>query len=124
LIKQFGEKFDERGVCYDLDNTSGHIVGTVVRINRVPKAKKQVTTNYNVVWEYTAFGESDLALTVLLDGQKEGDKLIAKRALIRSKKTAWQDKSVAARLTFIKENLSKVSDDEAMHVSKSVSLMF
>jgi hypothetical protein len=122
LIKQFGEKFDERGICFDLDSTSGHIVGTVMRINKQPKSKKQVTTNYNVVWEFTAFGETDLALTVLLDGQKEGDKLIAKRIHNRSKKSGRPKKSDASKLKFIKENLSKVSDDEAMQVSIDCSL--
>jgi hypothetical protein len=119
LISQLGEKFDESGVCYDLDSTSGHIVGTVLRINKTPKGKKQVTPNYNVVWEFTAFGESDLALTVLLDGQKEGDKLIAKRTLRQTKRHGRPNRRDASRLKFIKENLRKVSDDEAMHVSNN-----
>jgi hypothetical protein len=43
LISQLGEKFDEKGFCYDLDNTVGHIVGTVLCRNKMVKRKKQVT---------------------------------------------------------------------------------
>jgi len=48
LISQLGDKFDERGVCYDLDRKEGHIVGTVLRLNKSPKSKNPVATNYNV----------------------------------------------------------------------------
>ncbi len=71
IIGQLGKKYDNRGVCYDLDST-GHIVGTASHMNKMAKSKKQVATNYNIVWEFTAFGESDLAGFLLIDGEKEG----------------------------------------------------
>jgi hypothetical protein len=77
-ISQLGKKYDNRGVCYDLDS-EGHIVGTVLHMNKVPKSKRQVATNYNIVWEFTAFGESDLAGFLLIDGVKEGQRLISAR---------------------------------------------
>jgi hypothetical protein len=48
-------------------------------MNKVPKSKRQVATNYNIVWEFTAFGESDLAGFLLIDGVKEGQRLISAR---------------------------------------------
>jgi hypothetical protein len=78
LLSYFGEKFDEKGFCYDLNKAAGHIVGTVLRINKMLKRKKQVTRNYNIVWEFTAFGKCHLAGIVLLDGEKAGQNIIAK----------------------------------------------
>jgi hypothetical protein len=34
--------------------------------------------NYNIVWEFTAYGKSDLAGIVLLNGVKDGQKLVSK----------------------------------------------
>jgi hypothetical protein len=57
LVHQLGNKFDESGICYDLDNCDGHIMGTVLRKNKLPKSSKQIAANYNVIWEFTTFGE-------------------------------------------------------------------
>ncbi len=37
LVHHLGNKFDESGICYDLDNSDGHIVGTVLRKNRIKR---------------------------------------------------------------------------------------
>jgi hypothetical protein len=117
------------GICYDLDNCDGHIVGTVLRKNKLPKSSKQIAANYNVIWEFTTFGESDLAGIVLLDGQKEGEKLLRKREHLktaetntsraRGKRAVRRSKSDLSKEKYIKNNLSKVSDDEANQVSRS-----
>ena len=123
LITQLGQKFDEKGMCYELDGLAGHIVGTVLRQNKQPpKSKRNVTSNYNVIWEYTAFGDSDLAAIVLLDGEKVGQQLVRKREQLKSKgkavkKGRRRSKVEVLRAKFIKSNLTKVSDDEANQVS-------
>jgi len=123
LISQLGQKFDEKGVCYDLDWKEGHIVGTVLQQNKSPpKSKKNVITNYNVIWEYTAFGDTDLAAIVLVDGEKVGQRLVRKREQLKSnanvvKKSRRRSKVEVLRAKFIKSNLTKVSDDEGNQVS-------
>jgi len=123
LISQLGQKFDEKGMCYELDGKAGHIVGTVLRQNKLPpKSKRHVTSNYNVIWEYTAFGDSDLAAIVLLDGEKVGQQLVRKREQLKSnakavKKGRRHSKIEVLGAKFIKSNLTKVSDDEANQVS-------
>jgi hypothetical protein len=129
LVHQLGNKFDESGICYDIDNSDGHIVGTFLRKNKLPKSSKQIAANYNVIWEFTTFGESDLAGIVLLDGQKEGEKLLKKREHLktaerktsraRGKRAVRLSKSDLSKEKYIKNNLSKVSDDEANQVSIS-----
>lgn len=57
---------------------------------------------YNVVWEYTAYGESDLPLSVLLDGLKECWKFDTIQP--------WQRKP--SRVNVMKEKLSAILDDE------------
>jgi len=128
-VHQLGNKFDESGICYDLDNCDGHIVRTVLRKNKLPKSSKQIAANYNVIWEFTTFGESDLAGIVLLDGQKEGEKILKKRehfktaatktSRARGKRAVRRSKSDLSKEKCIKNNLSKVSDDEANQVSIS-----
>jgi hypothetical protein len=129
LVHQLGNKFDESGICYDLDNCDGHIVRTVLRKNKLPKSSKQIAANYNVIWEFTTFGESDLAGFVLLDGQKEGEKLLRKREHLktaetntsraRGKRAVRHSKSDLSKEKYSKNNLSKVLDDEANQVSCS-----
>jgi hypothetical protein len=86
-------------------------------MNKVPKAKKQVATKYNVFWEFTMLGESDLAGIVLPDGEKEGQKLVMQREQNKkqSNKATRRHRSTKAdtsKLNFIKDNLSRVSDNE------------
>jgi len=68
------DKFDKKGIRFDVEPSFGHILGTVMRLNRPTKGCKINT--YNVVWEYTAYGESDLPMMVLLDAHKEADKFL------------------------------------------------
>jgi hypothetical protein len=122
-VHQLGNKFDESGICYDLDKCGGHFVGTVLRKNKLPKSNKQIAANYNIIWEFTTFGESDLPGIVLLDGQKEEEKLLRKREQLktaetntsqaRGKRAVRRSKSDLSKEKYIKNNLSQVSDDEA-----------
>jgi hypothetical protein len=64
--------------------------------------------NYNIVWEFTAFGESDLAGIVIVDGVKDGQKLVAKREMNKTtgKKTR-KSKGEGNKIKPIKDNLKK-----------------
>jgi hypothetical protein len=124
LISQFGDKFVVKGVCYDLDFASGHIVGTVLRRNKATRRKKPESINYNVVWGFTAFGDSDLADTVIVDGIKEGCNLVSKREMNRiSNRKCRRRKGEDNKIKLIKNNLKQMSDDEAMHVSMFITLL-
>ncbi len=66
LICELGKKFIYDAVCFDLDNTAGHIVGIVMRHQKGTKGK-----GYQVVWEYSGLGESCLPLADILEGQMQ-----------------------------------------------------
>ena len=57
------DKFDSKGIRFDVEPSFGHILGTVMHLNQPTKGCKINT--YNVVWEYTAHGESNLPMMVL-----------------------------------------------------------
>jgi hypothetical protein len=83
-----------------------HILGTVMCLNRPTKGCK--INSYNVVWEYTAYGESNLPMMVLLDAHKEADKFL--NPTIR---TVQRRRST--KRTTMHDRLTNVSDEEDRH---------
>jgi hypothetical protein len=75
LICELGNKLIYDAVCFDLDDTASHIVGIVMRHQKGTKGK-----GYQVVWEYSALGESCLTLAEILEGHKEAEMLMVKRS--------------------------------------------
>jgi hypothetical protein len=74
LMVQFGFKLTFDAVCFELNNEAGHLLGTVMRIVKVKKGSL-----YTVVWEYSSLGETQLPLSAILEGYKEGEVITKKR---------------------------------------------
>ncbi len=70
LMVEFGFKLTFESVCFDLNNEAGHLLGTVMR-----QIKHNKTMRYQVIWQYTALGESALPLSAVLEGHKESERL-------------------------------------------------
>lgn len=75
LTAEFSNKLQYEAVCFDLDDTVGHIIRMVMRHHK----RSRKTINYQVIWEYTALGESILSLSEVLECYKEAEKLDNKR---------------------------------------------
>jgi len=71
LITEFGKKWIADAICYHLDSSNGHIVGTIVRKSRGLGKKKNDEITYDVVWEFSSLGESNVPFSLLLDAHKE-----------------------------------------------------
>ncbi len=100
------DKFDKKGIRFDVEPLFGHILGTVMRLNRPTKGCKINT--YNVVWEYTAYGESDLPMMVLLDAHKEADKFL-------NPTISKVQRRRSTKRTTMHDRLTAVSDEEDRH---------
>ena len=71
-------KFYNNGIWFDIDPKYGHIFGTVMRVLQARKGDKSKIPMYNVVWEYTAYGERELPMSVLLDAHKVAESVTTK----------------------------------------------
>jgi len=113
LICELGNKLIYDAVCFDLDDTAGHIVGIVMRHQKGTKGK-----GYQVVWEYSALGESCLPLADILEGHKEAEMLMVKRSkLIKAReRSIARDGSKVQRFrpgsSSTANNLQYMSEDE------------
>ncbi len=80
---------------------------------RIVKVKKG--SLYTVVWEYSSLGETQLPLSVILEGYKEGE-VITKKRLGASRAVADKPMRVRRSSKFstdiVKEQLQCMSDDE------------
>lgn len=52
----FGKLWDTAAICYQLDSSEGHIVGTVLWKLKVSSKKQKGNNQYEVVWEFSALG--------------------------------------------------------------------
>ena len=101
-----------------MDANVDHIVGTVMRKTRGLGSKHGNQANYDIVWEYSALGETNVPYSHLLEANKVADKLMKSR----SKMKGGKQKVGIANLNLIKANLCTMSDDEEeIIVSKNVS---
>ena len=73
----FGKSWDPAAICYQLDATEGHIVGSVMCKVKGNTKKQKEMNKYDVAWEFTALGVSSLDLPIILEGHNEGKKLQA-----------------------------------------------
>jgi len=76
LIKEFGKKWVPNAVCYHLDGKARHVVGTVMTKSRGLGKRNGNKTNYSVVWEFSALGETNVPYSYFLEGNKEADRLM------------------------------------------------
>ena len=92
--------------------------------------------NYDVAWEFSSFGESNIPYSHLLDGNKEADKLLRSRSKMKSSTSVSGDKAKGAsrkdhdrkkesdnRVLKLRDTLCKISDDEA-EMKVNVLLLF
>jgi hypothetical protein len=100
------DKFNSKGVRFDVEPSFGHILGTVMRLNQPTKGSKINT--YYVVWEYTAYGESDLPMMVLLDAHKEADMFL-------NPTISTVQRRRSTKRTTMHDRLTNVSDEEDRH---------
>lgn len=101
-----------------MDANVDHIVGTVMRKTRGLGSKHGNQANYDIVWEYSALGETDVPYSHLLEAHNLADKLMKSR----SKMKGGKRKVGIANINLIKANLCTMSDDEEeIIVSKNVS---
>jgi hypothetical protein len=105
LMVEFGFKLTFEAVCFELNNEAGHLPGTVMR-----QIKHNKTNRYQVVWQFTALGETALPLSAVLDGHKEAERL----TIVRKAKSP----SVVGKASRLKREkqtehlLTCMSDDE------------
>jgi hypothetical protein len=109
LIKEFGKKWVPDAVSYHLDGKAGHVVGTVMRKSRGLGKKNGNETNNDVVWEFSALGETNVPYSYLLEGNKEADRLMIHRKIIKGGR---KRKKTINEGQWLKDNLCIPSDDE------------
>ncbi len=128
LINELGKKWVEEAVCYHLDAKVEHLVGTVMRKSRGVGKNQRNQINYDVVWEFSSLGETNVPYSYLLDGNKTAEKLLRSRSKMKSRITVGGEKSDAShkasvrkkepfesdnRILKLRDNLCKISDDAA-----------
>jgi hypothetical protein len=105
LKQSIGKNLDNNEIRFDINPKYGHIFGTVIRVLQAKKGDKSNLQLYNVVWEYTAYGESDLPMSVLLDAHKVAESITTTTLANRTRQQVKQKLR-------IQEKLSTISDEE------------
>jgi len=105
LKQSIGKNLDNNEIRFDINPKYGHIFGTVIRVLQAKKGDKSNLQLYNVVWEYTAYGESDLPMSVLLDAHKVAESITTTTPANRTRQQVKQKLR-------IQEKLSTISDEE------------
>jgi hypothetical protein len=128
LIKEFRKKWVEEAVCYHLDTKVGHLVGTVMQKSRGVGKNQRYQINYDVVWEFSSLGETNVPYSHLLDGNKVAEKLLRSQSKMKSSISVGGDKNDASRrapvrrkepfgsdsrILKLRDNSCKISDDKA-----------
>jgi hypothetical protein len=80
---EWKKKWSTHAVCYHLDKHVGHIVGRIIRKTKCTGRKKTQSVFYDVAWEYSSLGISEVPYKYVLDGNKVGEKLMEVRANVR-----------------------------------------
>jgi hypothetical protein len=80
---EWEKKWSTNAICYQLDEDVGHIVGRIIRKTKCTGRKKTQSVSYNVTWEYSYPGISEVPYKYVLDGNKVGEKLMEIRSNIR-----------------------------------------
>jgi hypothetical protein len=79
---EWKKKWSTNAICYQLDEDVGHIVGRIIRKTKCTGWKKTQSVSYNVIWEYSSLGISEVPSKYVLDGNKVGEKLMEMRSNI------------------------------------------
>ncbi len=59
LLSDFGKNWTSDAICYHLDQTAGHIVGSVMHKSRgIGSRTKDGGMKYDVAWEFSGLGET------------------------------------------------------------------
>jgi hypothetical protein len=115
LIKEFGKKWVDEAVCYHLDPKVGHLVGTVMRKSRGLGRNHGKQINYDVVWEFSHLGETNVPYCYLLEGNKMAEKLLKRRAKMKRcpESSSRKNRTITIdKIKQLRENLCTVSEDE------------
>lgn len=79
-MSEIGKQCSSDAVCYHLEPTIGHIVGTIMRRSKgIHSRSKEGLEKYDVVWEFTGLGETAVVFTYLLEGHITAQKLLMER---------------------------------------------
>ncbi len=128
LFKEFRKKSVEEAVCYHLDAKVGHLVGTAMWKRKGIGKTHHNQINYDVVWEFSSLGETNVPYSHLLDGNKVAETLLRSRSKLKSSISVGGDKKDASckdhvhkkeafgcdsRILKVRDNLCTISDDEA-----------
>jgi hypothetical protein len=115
LISEFGKQWTPNGICYHLDPIRGQIVGTVMRRSRgIGSQTKEGFEKYDVVWEFTALGETSVLFHHLLVGHITAQKLL---------KASEEMKPSISTNQIVMGNITLSDDEECMRVSNIYSML-
>lgn len=73
LNRSFGKKWIKEAICYSLEKSQGHIIGSVTWLSK----GKSDTRRYDVAWECSALGESAIVVTFISDTCVAGCQLMS-----------------------------------------------
>jgi hypothetical protein len=60
-MSEFGKQWTSEAICYHLDQTAGHIVGSIIHKSRgIGSRSKDGSNKYDVVWEFTGLGKTSV----------------------------------------------------------------
>jgi hypothetical protein len=113
LISEFGKVWCTEAICFHLEPKMGHIVGTVMRRSRgIGSRTKDSKEKYDVVWEFTALGETSVSPMHLLDG------VITARSLCKAREKMKPNlqSNVEIRRKDILDHTAMSDDEECMKV--------
>jgi hypothetical protein len=109
--------WDSAAICYELDSSKGHVVGTVMR-KVTPRGKvKKACHSYEITWEFTGLGMSIMEVPAVVEGINKGEQLVAER--LRAEKDTISNKCKPSRAkgqklnaTSVHNKLCEVSDND------------
>jgi hypothetical protein len=114
IKNSFGNKWTNDALCFMLDATHGHIVGKVMRQSR----RQSGINTYDIAWECTALGETQVNYSFIRDACIAGCGLVTlrtERPIIQSSKRRRgrpHGTSQRNRLDAILSSLRNMSDDD------------
>jgi hypothetical protein len=115
-MSEIGKQWTSDAVCYHLEPTIGHIVGTIMRrCKGIHSRSKEGLEKYGVVWEFTGLGETTVLITYLLEGHITAQKMLMERQKI--KVISNIDNEIERKFIYRPNELS--DDEECMKVSST-----
>jgi hypothetical protein len=107
LMSEFGKQWTSDAICYHLEPIAGHIAGSVMRRSKGIGCKsKDGVMKHDVVWEFSALGETLVTASYLLDGHITANELMKARENMNQSDGDLGVKIHCSRLEYV------ISDDE------------